>query len=171
MKSYSIILKPLFLSLLTLLIVSCESDDTTETENPEPPFQTVTLDLSGLNVMETDTSFEVNGFTFSNMGGLSQDFSTLNSDDEIEDFNAVGLFSGSSIELDLENVSGISQITARILNNGTSTPVTLLNNGEVIEEVQAPFRVDNVVFDVEGITIDQLRILSFEGAVLSIILE
>src|SRR5690606_37538774 len=77
----------------------------------------------------------------------------------------------SFIDLDLEDVTGVSKITTKVYNNGTVTTVTLYNDEGIVEEIQAEYRVTDVVFDVQNKVIDKLRITAAEGAALSIKLE
>jgi len=161
----------LFMIFMTLPLALCSKDN----DEPKQDFVPVTLDLSGLNIQEDDTSFTVNGFKFSNVGSFSQDYSTLDNNNEIINFNGLTIwYDGTDlhyIELLLDNIEGISKITVKVFNNGTTTLVTIYNGNDIVEENQAPYRVNDVVFDVKNKVIDKLRISSAEGAAISIKLE
>lgn len=172
MKSFILSTKFLFMTLTTLPLAMCSSDDDGEAEIS---FEPVTLNFSGITVQEDDSSFTVKGFSFNNVGAKSHYYSTLGSNDEIIQFDGISLWhDGTSlryVELLLDSVEGMSKITAKVFNNGTIGTVILYNNGNVVEENDTPYRNSDIVFDVKGKTIDKLRITSAEGAVISIKLE
>jgi len=169
MKNYTVLL----ILLLSFILTGCPGSDEGEIiENFEP----VTIDLSGLNIQEDDTSFSKNGYSFTSFHAESVESISSTFQGNSITFDGIALWfsdgqNPSYIELILDNTEGISKITARIYNNGTGTPVVLYNDGNIIDEIDAPFKVNDIVFDVTNKTIDRLRISSFEGAVLSIKLE
>ena len=75
------------------------------------------------------------------------------------------------IELELNDVTGLSKITSRVFNNGTQTKVTLYNNDIIVQEIEAPFNVSDIVINVQEQEFDKLRLSSFEGEAISIKLE
>lgn len=152
-----------FLTLFILFMTACESNSTSEPEIPEPPFEAVNISFEGVDVQLNDTSFTVDGFTF-----RSESAQTTPSN---FDNQGVDLTPGL-IELELEGIIGISQITISMFNNSDPT-ISLLNNGELVRETNDDLEggVINAVIDVEGLTFDALRIFSFEATILSITLE
>ncbi len=172
MKTLLFSYKFLFMTLMSLPLALCSNDNDNETETP---FEPVTINLKGLNVALDDTSFVASGYNFncyraesSNIGTENESVSLWHPD---QDSNP------SSLELELNNVTGISKITLNTFNNnGTNTLVSLWNNGTLVEEynnVTNPINgnfTDTVIITNDR-EIDLLRITSFEASIRSIKLE
>lgn len=152
-----------------LMAASCSSDDDGD-QNNDPPFESVTIDLTNVIISIDDTAFEVQGYSF-------DAFRVEPNPSDV--YPGLGLAypqndMGSYIELDLSQVSGVSSFTARIFRN-SPTAITFYNNGQVVDEIFAvndtedPFE-DNT-YSLNGQTITSVRISSFEAIVESITLE
>ena len=109
--------------------MGCPSDDGEMTTS----FESITIDLSNLDVTKDDTSFTVNSYSFSSLRAESvENISSTYLGDNIV-FDGIALWfpdqdsNPSHIELDLGNINGISKITFKAYNNGTNTPITLYN--------------------------------------------
>ncbi len=163
--------KILFISILCpiLMASSCSSDDDGN-QNNDPPFNSVTIDLSNITIGLDDTVFEVQGYSF-------EAFRVEPNPSEVypglllaypQDGNA------SYIELDLSQASGVSSVTASIFRN-SPTSITFYNGAQVVDEIFAvndteePFE-DNT-YNLNGQSITSVRISSFEAIVESITLE
>ncbi len=150
----------------------CSSDD--EDQSPEIPdagFISVTLDLSTVTINDTDTSFEIDGFQFINFQGST---STNGVVEGIQLARADENGNPSFIELNLEGVEGVSQITVSAINNATTMSVALRNNSVTVTEQNVASGVNvvrDLVFDVRDQSFNALRITAFEGFALSIRLE
>ena len=168
MKTLLFSYKFLFMTLMSLPLALCSSDNDYET-----PFEPVTIDLSSVDVALEDTFFTVNGFQF-NARRVSTD--EVTNDGILLAYPENG--EGSLLELDLSTVAGISKITLSIFNNnGDGTVVSLWNNGTLVEErSNLPNATSGNLFkdtslSVSGKQIDLLRITSFEATIRSIKLE
>lgn len=153
----------------------CSSDNDNKSD-AEIPFEEVDLNLSNLSLQQSDTSFIVSGFTFTNQGAESSEFpttSTLNG--QSIEFKGITLwFDGMVfryIELELDDTMGLSKITTRVFNNGITGTVALYNNGNLVEEIESPSLVSDITMNVTGREFDKLRISSPEGQAISISLE
>ena len=153
----------LLASFILTLPLMCSPEDDSENE-VEMDFTPVTISLQNVNIEEEESTFMVDGFQFTLTNG------SPNSS------GADGIFVGA-LELDLEPINGFSTITIDMLSNSISTTISLLNNGNLIEEndniagaeVDMPFK--ETMFIVEGQEIDLLRITSLEAVVRTIRLE
>lgn len=150
----------------------CSKDNDTKLN-----FNPITIDLSVLNIQKEGVSFQVKGYNFKSARAESvENISSIYNNETIL-FDGIALWypdqnsNPSYIELNLEHTIGVSKITVKVYNNGTTTPITLYNNETIVEEIQAPYHVTDVIFNVKNKTIDKLRIASFEGAAISIKLE
>lgn len=159
MKTFLFSYKFLFLALTALPLAMCSSNDDNTEEND---FEVTTLNLSGLSVQQDDTSFTVNGYSFKNTNAESAE-TGISIWNDGTDFHY--------IELELNDVTGLSKITSRVFNNGTQTKVTLYNNDIIVQEIEAPFNVSDIVMNVQEQEFDKLRLSSFEGEAISIKLE
>lgn len=180
----------LIFAFSSLLFNACSSDDNNDVPDPdaqeqemeqeemeeEANFEAVTIDFTILEIPPVSNGFTLQGFNFStfnaglNVTGEFAGISLAFPDDE---------GNPSYIELDLTGITGISSITALILNNCLeSTRITIFNGDEVVDDFSAfvPTTVEETgfndnLYEFNGQIVTAVRISSCEAIIQSITLE
>lgn len=176
MKTPTLYFQLLILTLLMVLFASCSTDEDNSLEE-EAVFESVTLNLSGLGIQQVETSFQVEGYSFTSYRAESIEGFQGSFEGGQLDFGGLALWypdaesNPSYIELNFDSAAGMSKITARVWNGGGTTSATLYNNEVILEDVRAPSGINDIVFNIEEETANRFRISSYEGAAISITLE
>lgn len=168
MKNYNLIIV-LFSSFLLMGCPNSDDGEITESFNP------VTLDFTNLNVTENDTSFEVKGYTFNNFGSKASNNFSVTDNGVRTEFDVMLLWHDGTnlhyIELPLDDSKDISKITARVFSNGTIAKATLFNSDIIVEEKESTGGFTDFIFNLKNKSFNKLRLISAEGAAVSIKLE
>jgi len=146
------------MALMALPLSLCSKDN----DDPKQDFEPVTISLEDVNIGTTDTSFSVDGFNFKSEGSETTPENYV---------DGIGIWPGT-IELDLSSLNNISKISIELHNN-SDPEISVLNNGIVVKDFISDIEggPTTVQLDVGGLTIDALKIFSYEAIIISIKLE
>ena len=164
MKTFIFSYKFIFMTLISLPLEMCSSDDNNETETS---FESVTIDLTSVDVALEDISFNANGYQFKAIRAKTEAGGVI-----LAYPNSGGEF--SSIELNLMNSTGLSKISISLFNNCNSClDIQVLNENQTVTEIKGT-ELDSgenlVEIDINS-AITALRIGSLETVVYTIKLE